>query len=269
MMESTINIHRFAGKTALVTGAGSGIGKATALKFVAEGANVILCDLSLERIRETEAEANAIRPDAALAFEMDIANEEQVKHAIQTGAEHFSGLDIVFANAGINGVLAPIDQIGFEDWQRTINTNLGGTFLTIKYALPFLKDHNGGSIVITSSINGNTTFASFGMSAYSTSKAGQVAFAKMAALELAQFKVRVNVICPGAISTNIDQSTELNDLVRNIAIPIEFPNGRQPLAGQSGSADNVADLVTFLSSPEAAHITGAQITIDGAESLLC
>ena len=123
--------------------------------------------------------------------------------------------------------------------------------------------------MITSSINGNTTFASFGMSAYSTSKAGQVAFAKMAALELAQFKVRVNVICPGAISTNIDQSTEMNELVRNIAIPIEFPNGRQPLAGQSGSADNVADLVTFLSSPEAAHITGAQITIDGAESLLC
>ncbi|WP_046214440.1 SDR family oxidoreductase [Paenibacillus wulumuqiensis] len=267
-MESTVQSNRFEGKTALVTGGGSGIGKATALKFAAQGANVIICDLSPERIRETEEEINAIRADAALAFEIDIADEEQVKHAIEKGAEHFGGLNVVFANAGINGTVAPIDEISYEDWQRTINTNLGGTFLTVKYALPFLKKE-GGSIVVTSSINGNTTFASFGMSAYSSSKAAQVAFTKMAALELAQFKVRVNVICPGAISTNIDQSTERNETVEKIAIPIEFPNGRQPLAGQSGSADNVADLVTFLSSGEASHITGAQIVIDGAESLLC
>ncbi len=267
-MESTTASQRFTGQVALVTGAGSGIGRATALKFAEQGARVIICDLSPERIHETEAEINGLYPGAAKAFVTDIADEEQVKQAVQQGAEHFGGLHVVFANAGINGVVAPIEEISYEDWQRTINTNLGGTFLTVKYALPFLKE-NGGSIVITSSINGNTTFASFGMSAYSSSKAGQVAFAKMAALELARSKVRVNVICPGAISTNIDQSTERNEAVEKIAIPMEFPMGRQPLAGESGSVDNVADLVTFLSSREASHITGAQIVIDGAESLLC
>ncbi|WP_411346294.1 SDR family oxidoreductase [Paenibacillus sp. WLX1005] len=267
-MEQTINPQRFAGQVAFISGAGSGIGRASALRFAAHGAKVIICDVSEERIRETEDEINHVYPDSAKAFVADIADEEQVKAAVQQGAEHFGSLDIVFANAGINGTVAPIDKIGYEDWQRTINTNLGGTFLTVKYALPYMKEQ-GGSIVITSSINGNTTFASFGMSAYSSSKAAQVAFAKMAALELAQFRIRVNVICPGAISTNIDQSTERNELVEKIAIPIEFPNGRQPLAGQSGSVDNVVDLVTFLSSSEASHITGAQIVIDGAESLLC
>ncbi len=268
-MESTTQPQRFTGQVALVTGAGSGIGRATALKFAEQGARVIICDLSPERIHETEAEINEKYPDAAKAFVTNIADEEQVKQAVQEGAAHFGGLHVVFANAGINGAVAPIDEISYEDWQRTINTNLGGTFLTIKYSLPYLREQGSGSIVITSSINGNTTFASFGMSAYSASKAGQVAFAKMAALELARSKIRVNVICPGAISTNIDQSTERNESVEKIAIPMEFPQGRQPLAGQSGSVENVADLVTFLSSSEASHITGAQITIDGAESLLC
>ncbi|WP_322904235.1 SDR family NAD(P)-dependent oxidoreductase [Paenibacillus campi] len=267
-MESTTQAERFDGQVALVTGAGSGIGRATALKFAEQGARVIICDLSPERVHETEAEINEQYPEAAKAFVTNITDEEQVKQAVQQGAAHFGGLHIVFANAGINGAVAPIDEISYEDWQRTINTNLGGTFLTVKYALPFLKQ-NGGSIVITSSINGNTTFASFGMSAYSTSKAGQVAFAKMAALELARSQIRVNVICPGAISTNIDQSTERNESVEKIAIPVEFPLGRHPLAGQSGTVENVANLVTFLSSSEASHITGAQIVIDGAESLLC
>lgn len=182
-------------------------------------------------------------------------------------AELFKTVDIVFANAGINGVLSPIEDMKLEDWQHTLSVNLNGTFLTVKYAIPHLKKQ-GGSIIVTSSINGNRTFSNFGMAAYSTSKAGQVAFAKMAALELAKFKIRVNVICPGAISTNIDQSTEKTDELKEIVIPVQYPQGSQPLSEGQGTPENVADLVAFLASDESIHITGTQVYIDGAESLL-
>ena len=127
---------------------------------------------------------------------------------------------------------------------------------------------NGGSIIITSSINGNRRFAGFGMAAYSTSKAAQIGFMKMAALELARYKIRVNAICPGAIETNIDLSTEKNESVKEIEIPIEYPEGMQPLAKGPGQPEQVANLVSFLASDESSHISGTEIYIDGTESLL-
>ncbi|CAH1211302.1 MULTISPECIES: SDR family oxidoreductase [Paenibacillus] len=259
---------RFAGKVAIITGAGSGIGKAAALKLANEGAQVALFDLVNDRISETAAEINALHEGSARAFDVDISDPERVERAVLETVELFGGIDVVFANAGINGVSAPIEDIQVEDWKKIITTNLDGTFFTVKYALPHLKKRRGGSIIITSSINGNQRFSSFGMSGYSTSKAGQVAFAKMAALELAKFKIRVNVICPGAIATNIDQSTIKTDDLQEIVIPIEFPEGQQPLQGGPGKPEQVADLVAFLASSESEHITGAEIVIDGAESLL-
>ncbi|GIO61017.1 MULTISPECIES: SDR family oxidoreductase [Paenibacillus] len=267
MSQQQYNRQRFEGKTAIVTGAGSGIGKAAAIKLAQEGANVALFDLINERTSKTEAEINAIREGAARAFDVDTSDAARVEKAVLETAELFGSVDVVFANAGINGVLAPIEEMKLEDWQQTLSVNLNGTFLTVKYAIPHLKK-NGGSVIITSSINGNRTFSNFGMSAYSTSKAGQVAFAKMAALELAKFKIRVNVICPGAISTNIDQSTEKTEELKEIVIPVKFPEGSQPLADGPGQPEDVADLVAFLASDESKHITGAQIIIDGAESLL-
>lgn len=127
---------------------------------------------------------------------------------------------------------------------------------------------NGGSIIITSSINGNRVFSNFGFSAYSTSKAGQIAFMQMAALELAKYKIRVNAICPGAIKTSIDDNTKRTPSVDEIKIPVEFPEGDQPLKEQPGLPEEVADLVLFLASDESSHITGTPIYIDGAESLL-
>ncbi|MBU5351069.1 SDR family oxidoreductase [Paenibacillus silvae] len=262
------NKPQFQGKVAIITGAGSGIGKATALKLANEGAHVALFDLVNDRISQTEAEINAQHEGAARAFDVDISDPARVEKAVLETVELFGGLDIVFANAGINGVSAPIEEIQVQDWQQIITTNLDGTFFTVKYALPHLKKRGGGSVIITSSINGNKRFSSFGMSAYSTSKAGQVAFAKMAALELAKFKIRVNVICPGAIATNIDQSTIKTDDLQDIIIPIEFPEGQQPLADGPGQPEHVADLVSFLASNASKHITGAEIVIDGAESLL-
>ncbi|MHA0856069.1 SDR family oxidoreductase [Paenibacillus sp. CMAA1364] len=267
MGDNQMNTQRFTNKTAIITGAGSGIGKATALKLAQQGANIALFDLLDERTNEVEAEINKMRKGAARAFDVDIADATRVEKAVLATVECFGGVDIVFANAGINGVLAPIEELKLEDWQKTLNVNLNGTFLTVKYTIPYLKK-NGGSVIITSSVNGTRTFSNFGMTAYSTSKAGQVTFAKMAALELAQFKIRVNVICPGAISTNIDQSTKKTDDVKDIVIPVEYPKGNQPLNEGPGEPEQVANLVSFLASDDASHVTGSQIFIDGAESLL-
>lgn len=260
--------ERFMGRTAIITGAGSGIGKAAAIKLVQEGANVALFDMQDDRTAEVEQELNSIRKGCARAFDVDISNPERVERSVLEAVEIFGGIDIVFANAGINGVLAPIEELSLEDWEKTLDINLNGTFLTVKYAIPHLKKRGQGSIIITSSVNGTRVFTGFGMIAYSTTKAGQVAFAKMAALELARYKIRVNVICPGAISTNIDQSTDRQGDLDEITIPIEYPDGGQPLADGPGKPEEVADLVAFLASDESRHITGSQIFIDGAESLL-
>jgi NAD(P)-dependent dehydrogenase (short-subunit alcohol dehydrogenase family) len=172
----------------------------------------------------------------------------------------------VFANAGINGVWAPIEELTPEEWDRTLGINLKGTFLTVKYAVPYLK-RRGGSVIITASVNGTRIFSNTGATAYSCSKAGQVAFTKMVALELAPHKVRVNVICPGAIETEIDENTEKRDLER-VKIPVEYPKGSQPLAGKPGTSEQVARLVLFLASDDSDHITGTEMWIDGGESLL-
>ncbi|AZB43425.1 SDR family oxidoreductase [Bacillus sp. FJAT-42376] len=253
-------------KVAIVSGGGSGIGKAAALKFAREGIRVCILDLDKERALEVKNEINRFGGEA-IAIETDMANEEMVKSAIQEVEDHWGNLDIIFNNAGINGVFSSIEEMETEDWDKTIHTNLRSTFLFVKYSIPLLKE-NGGSIVITSSINGNRIYKNFGMSAYSTTKAAQVAFMKMAALELAQFKIRVNAICPGAIDTNIDSSTEKQENLKEVEIPVEYPEGNQPLAQGSGQPEQVADLVYFLASEQSSHITGTEIYIDGAESLL-
>lgn len=259
--------NRFEGKAAIVTGAGSGIGKATAMKLASEGAKVALFDLLDERTEQAVGEINALHEGAALAFDVDVSDPQRVEQAVAEAAEQFGRIDIVFANAGINGKLAPVDELSVEEWEETLSINLTGTFLTVKYTVPYLK-RQGGSIIITSSINGNDKFSGFGMSAYSATKAGQVAFAKMIALELARYRIRVNAISPGAIATNIDNSTEKSEELKEIIIPVEYPEGSQPLAHGPGQPEQVADLVAFLASDESIHITGARVVIDGAESLL-
>ncbi|WP_334072879.1 MULTISPECIES: SDR family NAD(P)-dependent oxidoreductase [Paenibacillus] len=268
MAENHYNRQRFQGKTAIVTGAGSGIGKAAAIRLAKEGAKVALFDLMNERTKSTEHQINNIYRGISRSFDVDVSDPERMEKAVDEVAKVFGGIDIVFANAGINGVLAPVDEMTLDDWEKTLKVNLNGTFLTVKYTVPHLKKRGGGSIIITSSINGNDRFSGFGMSAYSTTKAGQVAFTKMTALELAKFKIRVNAICPGAIATNIDSSTEVSGELEEIIIPVEYPEGAQPLADGPGQPENVADLVAFLASDDSVHVTGARIVIDGAESLL-
>jgi NAD(P)-dependent dehydrogenase (short-subunit alcohol dehydrogenase family) len=260
-------LSQLKGKVAFITGASSGIGKAAALKLAKEGANIALIDIKEENAKAVKDEIHCIG-GSALISECDISKADEVQLSYQKVIETWGSIDIVFANAGINGVIAPIEDLSPEDWDTTINTNLKGTFLTVKYAIPHMKK-SGGSIIITSSINGNRIYKNFGMSAYSTSKIGQTGFGKMAALELAQYNIRVNIICPGAIETNIGENTfPQEDNLEKIKIPVEYPEGNQPLEERSGKPEQVADLVFFLASDMSSHITGTEVYIDGAESLL-
>ncbi|MBW4446133.1 MAG: SDR family oxidoreductase [Spirirestis rafaelensis WJT71-NPBG6] len=253
-------------KVALVTGAGSGIAKATAKLFAKEGAKVAALGRTKEELEETVAQIQSDNGEAIPVI-ADISKPEEMQQAIQQIADKWGRLDIVFANAGINGVWAPIEELTPEEWEKTININLTGTFLTVKYAVPLLKKQ-GGSVIITSSVNGTRIFSNTGATAYSCSKAAQVAFTKMTALELAKHRIRVNVICPGAIETNIDENTERRDL-EHIQEPVEFPEGKIPLTdGKPGTSEQVAQLVFFLASDASSHITGTEVWIDGAESLL-
>ncbi|MDP9353795.1 MAG: SDR family oxidoreductase [Chloroflexota bacterium] len=202
----------------------------------------------------------------ALALTADVSEAAHVEEAVTRTVERWGRLDIVVANAGINGVWAPLEDLEPADWDRTLRVNLTGTFFTVKYAVPHLK-RQGGAVVVTSSVNGTRNFSNTGATAYSASKAGQVAFAKMVALELARDRVRVNVVCPGAIETRINDST-VSRRLDDVRIPVEFPKGWHPLRGEPGTADQVAKLICFLVSDAAEHITGTEIWIDGGESLL-
>ena len=254
------------GKVALVTGAGEGIGKATAKLFAANGAIVGVLGRTEENVRQTVEEIKSAGGRASLIV-ADITNAAEMEQVYEKLTGEHGRLDIVFANAGINGVSAPIEDLKPEEWRETIDNNLTGTFLTVKYAVPYLKKQ-GGAIVITASINGTRYFSNPGATAYSASKAAQVAFAQSAALELAKHKIRVNVVCPGAIESHIHD----HEVKRNIEAerePVETPEGDIPLTdGAKGKPEQVAELVLFLASERASHITGTPVFIDGAQSLL-
>ncbi|MBZ0289037.1 MAG: SDR family oxidoreductase [Anaerolineae bacterium] len=256
----------FSNKVAFVTGANSGIGLAAAQLLAEKGAKVALLGRTQDEI---EARTDELRKAGkeVMAVVADISKPDDMQSAYKQVMQNWNRLDIVCANAGINGVWAPIEELKPEDWDQTLDINLKGTFLTVKYAVPHLKK-NGGSIIITSSVNGTRMFSNTGASAYATSKAGQVTFCKMVALELAPQKIRVNVICPGAITTEIDDNTEKKDL-EHVKYPVEFPKGTVPLThGSPGTAEQVAELIAFLASDLSSHISGTEVWIDGAQSLL-
>ena len=253
-------------RVALVTGAGSGIGRASAVLMAKEGAKVGVLGRTREQLDEAVREIEKHGGEAVTLL-ADVSEPDEIRAAVEELVEKWGRLDVVFANAGINGVWAPIEELEPDEWDQTLAINLKGTFLTVKYAVPHLKKQ-GGSVIVNSSINGTRIFSNTGATAYASSKAAQVAFTKMVALELAPHRVRVNVICPGAIDTEIDDNTEQRDLEK-VRIPVEFPEGGEhPLADKPGSSKQVAKLVLFLASDASDHITGTEMWIDGGESLL-
>jgi NAD(P)-dependent dehydrogenase (short-subunit alcohol dehydrogenase family) len=236
--------QRLTGKIAIVTGAASGIGKATAALFRAEGAEVIAADL---------AEAEGITA-------ADAGSEEDVRRLVDTAVAGHGRLDIFFANAGISGGLASIFEQSAEDWEQILRVNLIGPFLAIKHAAPAMREGGGGSIVCTASVAGIRAGA--GGPAYSASKAGVINLVKVAATQTAGANIRVNAICPGLIETGMTKG--IYDNARAA--------GREDMIGhlnpmkRGGVADEIARAALFLASDESSYVNGHALVVDGGLS---
>ncbi|WP_416172236.1 SDR family oxidoreductase [Agrobacterium leguminum] len=254
-------------KVALVTGAGSGIGRAAALHLSAQGFSVGLLGRTESELNDVAREIGAASGSSKVLL-ADVADEAAMRHAVAALVEDFGRLDVVVANAGVNGVWAPIDELKPSEWDDTIRINLRGTYLTVHASVPHLKAAGGGSIVIVSSINGTRTFTSPGATAYSVTKAGQFAMAQQLALELGRHRIRVNAVCPGEIETAIDENTDIRGREKT-EVPVRFPAGDIPVTGGvAGTSDDVAALIGFLASDASRHITGTPVWIDGGQGLL-
>ncbi|MBL9169486.1 MAG: SDR family oxidoreductase [Verrucomicrobiales bacterium] len=256
------------GRVAVVTGAGSGIGAATAELLGLSGAKVALLDLRLDRLQQVAISLS----QQEVVFhtkQVDVSVEEDVRKAFQEIGALWGRIDVVVANAGINGIWAPLVDITAAEWDLTLAVNLRSTFLTLKHSVPWLRQGGGGSIIVVSSINGNRVFSTLGATAYACSKAAQIALMKMSALEYARDRIRINAICPGSVATHIDESLTARNLDFIRRRPVQFPEGEVPLGdGAAAQADQVAEIAWFLASDYSNHVTGTEIYVDGAQSLL-
>jgi NAD(P)-dependent dehydrogenase (short-subunit alcohol dehydrogenase family) len=247
---------RIQGKRAIVTGAGSGIGRAISLRFAHEGAAVGVLDVD---VASAETTAEAIRADGgdALVLPADVTNEEQVAGAVDDAVARWGGLDVIVTSAAVQlfGEDRRVDQLELETWNRTLSINLTGAFLTCKHGVKALLASGGGSVVLIGSPTGL-----FGLSpdcsAYSVSKAGSFGLARVLASGYAGDGIRANVVLPGFTNTPLVTAI-MNDPVERDALVSNIPLGRP------GTADEVASMVLFLASDESAYATGGVFTVDG------
>ncbi|MCU1407589.1 MAG: family oxidoreductase [Glaciihabitans sp.] len=247
---------RLAGKIALVTGAGSGIGYSVASRFAREGATVVFSDRDLPAAQRAAAEF-----PGAIAVEMDIANEDSVSAAYASIAGQGLAINVVVANAGVQlfGQDAKIADLSLEAWKRTIDINLTGTFLTLKHAVRAMRGR-GGSIVVTGSPTGlNGEGADF--TAYSSSKAGIHGMVRTVAAAYAGESIRVNTVVPGYTETPLVTAIS-GDAESRAAIISRIPIGR------AGTAADVEGIMVFLASDESSYATGALFRIDGGMTTL-
>jgi NAD(P)-dependent dehydrogenase (short-subunit alcohol dehydrogenase family) len=253
---------RFEGKRVVLTGGASGIGKATAEAFIAEGAQVMMGDLNAEAGAAMAAES---RYDNRLAFQKtDVTQEADITGLLDAAADHFGGVDILFNNAGAAGARKRIDEISADEWDFTQNLLLRSVALGIRHVVPHMKNAGGGAIVNTASITAHE--AGWGPIAYSVAKAGVMHLSKIAAAELAQHNIRVNSISPGFILTNIfadAMKDEGEAMARAVdgAIRGAAPHA-QPIH-RAGMPDDIAQTVLHLASELGSFITGIDIKVDG------
>ncbi|MBM6576788.1 glucose 1-dehydrogenase [Microvirga sp. SRT01] len=247
--------QRFTGKVAFVTGAASGIGRATAVAFAQEGARVAILDLTEEALATT---AEAVRATGAevLVLACDVAKPEQVEAAIAEVVATFGRLDVAFNNAGVENKAAPVAEIALEEWDHILNINLRGTFVCMKYELAQMVRQGSGVVVNTSSGAGVRGVA--GGASYAASKHAIIGLTKSAALDYAKANIRVNAVLPGNIETPMMDRFTGGDIQKAIDL--------EPV-GRLGKPEEIADAVLWMSADLGAFVTGAAIAVDGGWSL--
>ena len=248
-------MERLKNKVALITGGANGIGKETAKVFVEEGADVVIVDLFEDDLEEAKKEIVSEADQKVITVKADVAKEDEVKKYVDKTMEEFGRIDVFFNNAGIEGKVAPIVDQDIEDLDKIYNVNIRGVFLGLKYVLKVMQDQEYGSIINTSSVAGLA--GSPGVAPYVTSKHAEVGMTKSAALEAAEYNVRVNSVHPSPVNTRMMRSLE-----EGLGTDEETMAQGIPL-GRYGESIDIANVVLFLASDESEFVTGSQYVVDG------
>ncbi len=245
---------RLQDRSVVITGAGSGIGRATALLFGSEGARLVLGDINADAVTATAQRVEAAG-GTAVAQRCDVSSEQDVQALIERATGIHGRLDVIFNNAGIEGPSARLADHTLEQWQQVLSVNLTGVFLGMKYAIPVMAQQEGGSIINTASVAGLVGW--HGGAAYSATKAAVVNLTRTASLEYAKHGVRINCICPGVIQTAmVERITGSTDDA------LERLKRMQPMP-RVGQPEDIARMALFLASDESGFVTGAAMVVDG------
>ena len=249
------SLKRFEGKTAFITGAASGIGRATAVAFAAEGARVVVTDRGEAALQDTADDVKAAGAEV-LAIACDVSVPEQVEAAVAQAVERFGQLDIAFNNAGVENKAQPLHEIELEEWDRILGINLRGAFVCMKHEIAQMLHQGGGVVVNTSSGAGIRGVA--GGASYAASKHAIIGMTRSAALDYAKQNIRVNAVLPGNIATPMMDRFTGGDIQKAIDL--------EPV-GRLGKPEEIAEAVLWMCSDLGGFVTGASIVVDGGWSL--